>query len=516
MSGDPSTDDPSTVVVPGHSVADAEDHSRALALTIEWHPDLRRIGASSTLGPGVTEVSRRTPPFDIATDVVLSRSPFLTVEERGDEATIRTGASSVPVEVEGKRLVKPIEISRAQLDAGVMLMFAGAIAVCLHRVRLPGLRSPSFDLVGGSEAIEKVRGQIDSVADVDVSVLIRGETGTGKDLVARAIATRGNRAPRPFVVVNMATLSPNTAADALFGHEKGAFTGASEARPGYFVEADGGTLFLDEIAATSADVQAMLLRVLEDGEVRPLGSRRSRKVDVRLIAATDADLEAAVGEGRFLEPLLHRLSKYQIHLPPLRQRRADIGPLLLHFTRQALSAMGQADKLAPTPPTAPPWLSATDFVRLAQARFPGNIRSLVNLAHQLTISSRGKPVAVFDEAIERLLRTEDELRPVDNGTRRTRFSDRTSEEIAETLKRNNYNMVAAALALGINRSTLYEWIRKNAGVVRSVEELTEAEVLAAHDRHGGNVAAMAVELRVSPKPLKARITKMLRGRTRAR
>ena len=516
MSGDSSTDEPSTVVASGNTVADGQDDTRALALTIEWHPDLRRIGASSPLGHGVTEVSRRTPPFDMATDVLLSRNPFLTVEDRGDGAVVRVGATSVPVEVEGMRLIQPVDISRGQLDAGVMLTFAGAIASCLHRVRLPALRSPSFGLVGGSDAIENVRRQIDNVADVDVSVLIRGETGTGKELVARAIAAGGARAPRPLVVVNMATLSPNTAADALFGHEKGAFTGASEARSGHFVEADGGTLFLDEIAATSADVQAMLLRVLEDGEVRPLGSRRPRKVDVRLLAATDADLEAAVGEGRFLEPLLHRLSKYQIYIPPLRERRGDLGPLLLHFTRQALSAMGQAEKLAPRAPTDPPWLSAPDFVRLARARFPGNIRSVVNLAHQLAISSRGKPVAVFDEAVERLVRTEDEHRPAENGTRRARFSDRTSEEIAESLKRSNYNMAAAALALGINRSTLYEWIRKNAGVVRAAEELTETEVLAAHDRHGGDVAAMAADLRVSPKPLKARVTKMLRGRPRAR
>ncbi|MEP6654274.1 MAG: sigma-54 dependent transcriptional regulator [Myxococcales bacterium] len=505
-------DDPSTIVAPrrpgGHDPA--AGRSLSLALTIQWHFDLRRVGESATIGLNLAEVSRKTAPFDGVADIVLSRGPFLSVHSRQGEFELRPGSTVTVVEVEGERLVQPRRLTPDQLRVGVMITLADAIVVCLHLVETPILRGPAFGLVGNSDVMEGVRRQIDNVADLDVPVLIRGETGTGKELVARAVAAGSRRAQGPFVAVNMATIPPSTAADELFGHEKGAFTGASDARPGYFAEADGGTLFLDEIGTTPPDIQTMLLRVIEDGEVRPLGSRRPRKVNVRLLAATDADLESAAHEGRFAEPLLHRLSRYQVRLPALRERRMDVGPLFLHFLRKALETTGELARLAPRDPTERPWLDARDFARIARSPFPGNVRRIMNITHQLAISSRGKPAAVFDDALEELLRASPPG-SLAGASEQVALSVRArDEDVGAALLRNNYNMAATAASLGINRSTLYDWIRRNPGVTRPVDDLTDQEVVDAYHRYGGDTAAMAAALRVPPKRLKRRLTEALR------
>ena len=390
---------------------------------------------------GRFEVSRRTPPFAASTDVLLSRAPFLEVRASGHAAEIVPAPTSTSVELDGRPLVDPRLLTEEELRAGVILALGGAVVVCLHAVRVPALRGPALGIVGGGDAIEAVRAQVSKVADLDVSVLIRGETGTGKELVARAIVTAGKRSSSPFVAINMAAIPATTAPDELFGHEKGAFTGAAEARPGYFVEADGGVLFLDEIGAASAEVQAMLLRVLETGEIRPLGARRARAVNVRVVTATDEDLEAAARSGRFSEPLLHRLAGYQIRLPALRERREDIGSLFLHFLRQELAAVGELDRLDPRDPAERPWLRAIDMARIASAPFPGNVRQLRNVARQLVISNRGQPFAEFDATIE------DALSDSDLGAQSTsaasargaRATKVTDDEIREALRRHNFN-----------------------------------------------------------------------------
>jgi two-component system nitrogen regulation response regulator GlnG len=456
----------------------------------------------------VKEISRKTPPFDPKGDVLLSRSPFLVATDRG-EAIELASSGSTPISVFGCVLSEPLRLNADQLRAGVIITIGGAVVVCLHMLRVPVLRGPPLGIVGGSDAIEAVRRQITRVADLAVPALIRGETGTGKELVARAIATSGARPAERFIAVNMAAIPPSTAADELFGHERGAFTGASDARAGYFAEADGGTLFLDEIAATPPDVQKMLLRVLETQEVRPLGGRRSRKVDVRVLAATDEDLEAAVREGRFAEPLLHRLAGYQIRLPPRRERREDVGALFVHFLRQELAAVGEQDRLDPRDPAERPWLPAAEVARIASSALVGNVRGLRNIARQLVISSRGLPHAELDPTVQRLLDGIEASSPSANTGRSTKVSD---EQIRDALRRHNYNFSAAADELGIHRSTLYDRVRENPQGVRTAASLSEEELLAAHQKHAGDVPAMAAELRVSPKPLKARLTEMLARR----
>src|SRR6185369_9405434 len=186
------------------------------------------------------------------------------------------------------------------------------------------------NIVGRSQAIRDVLIRVVKIAPTDATVLITGESGTGKELVARAVHANSKRAQRPFVTVNCAAISETLLESELFGHARGAFTGAVNARKGLFEEADGGTFFFDEVAETTMTFQAKLLRAIQDGEVRRVGENRPLKVDIRVIAATNVDLATAVEERRFRQDLYYRLNVARFHLPPLRERREDI-PLLIEF-----------------------------------------------------------------------------------------------------------------------------------------------------------------------------------------
>jgi len=502
-----SAPEPSTMARPrGADPGEPSEPSEPVvpALTILWHHDPGRVGEVAPLGYGAVAVSRRTPPFELARDVTISRAPFLHLKITRDALELHPGPGSTVVSIEGQPLGATLPLPTERLRDGLVLTFGDDLAVCLHLARFPRLRGPAQGLVGGSDAMEMIRRQIAHVAESPLTVLIRGETGTGKEVVAHAIRASSLRASGPFVCVNMAAITASTAVAELFGHERGAFTGATEGRAGYFGEADGGTLFLDEIGAAPLEIQRMLLRVLETGEIRPLGAKRARRIDVRVLAATDEELEAAVRTGRFAEPLLHRLSAYQIQLPPLRARREDVGPLLLHFLRQELLAVGEADRLHTRPPPERPWLSATIVADVARGRLAGNARGLRNLARQLVVSNRGRlvadvPVALARDAAEGPVAREPVPFPI---VRPARITD---SQIHEALRRHHYNVSAAAEALGIHRTTLHDRIRENPGDTRKAYEISDEELRAAHQRHGGDIVAMAAALRVSPKPLKARL-----------
>jgi two-component system response regulator HydG len=242
-------------------------------------------------------------------------------------------------------------------------------------VRLEG----SPEIHGSSGAMQAVRDLIARVAPTDATVLITGETGTGKELVARAIHKNSPRAPKPFVVVNCAAFTETLLESELFGHEKGAFTGADRNRQGLFEAAHQGTLFLDEVAEMSPAAQAKLLRVVTDGQVLRVGTTQPRKVDVRLLAATHRDLSQRVSEGLFREDLYYRLAVVPIAIPPLRERREDIGALSELFVRQvSIDLKLPRRKLMP---------QALD--RLRSYDFPGNVRELRNLIERASILSVG-------------------------------------------------------------------------------------------------------------------------------
>jgi transcriptional regulator with GAF, ATPase, and Fis domain len=224
-----------------------------------------------------------------------------------------------------------------------------------------------FGMIGASPALARVFDMLAKVAPSDVSVLVLGETGTGKELVARALHDHSRRAKKPFLAENCAAVPANLLESELFGHVKGAFTGAVQDRPGHFVAADGGTLFLDEIGDMPLEMQAKLLRVLQDGEVRPVGSNRSRHVNVRVVAATNKDLQAACRAGEFREDLYFRLAVITLQLPPLRDRVGDVPILARYFLRRAIREVGREVRL-----------SGEALEALEAWRWPGNVRELEN------------------------------------------------------------------------------------------------------------------------------------------
>ncbi|MEM8932895.1 MAG: sigma 54-interacting transcriptional regulator [Acidobacteriota bacterium] len=372
---------------------------RVPGFTILAHPDPLRIGERSALVPlasGQTvDLSRLTPLFaqpgssqrKPLADPHLSRRA-LRLEGQLDGGVALHNEAGIRVRVDGEVLGDRWIGGAEALDRGIVLLLAERIALLLHPMDVISGSGPTYGLVGESREVYALRQQISRVADLGVPVLLRGETGTGKEMVARALHQSSSRRSNAFVAVNMGAIPPTLAASELFGSVKGAFTGADRRRRGFFTQASGGTLFLDEIGETPGEVQAMLLRTLETGVVHAVGAETSQAVDVRVLAATDADLESEIEAGRFRAPLLHRLSGYAIRLPPLRERRDDIGRLLLFFLREELSTLGEAWRLD-AGDRRHPWLPGALVARLASYSWPGNVRQLRNIARQLVIANRG-------------------------------------------------------------------------------------------------------------------------------
>jgi PAS domain S-box-containing protein len=234
------------------------------------------------------------------------------------------------------------------------------------------------DIIGRSKPFRRVLGLVAEVAPTDSTVLLYGETGTGKELIARAIHAASRRRERPMITVNCAAIPESLMESEFFGHEKGAFTGATQRREGRFSLADGGTIFLDEIGELSLELQSKLLRVLQDGECAPVGSSRNIKVDVRVIAATNRNLSQAVQQATFRTDLYYRLSVFPITIPPLRMRTDDIGPLAAHFAEKYAARM--VKQIAP--------ISADLVERLKQYTWPGNVRELQNVIERGVITAR--------------------------------------------------------------------------------------------------------------------------------
>jgi two-component system nitrogen regulation response regulator GlnG len=253
------------------------------------------------------------------------------------------------------------------------------------------------EIIGAAPAMQEVFRAIARLARSHITVLINGESGTGKELVARALHRHSPRANQPFIALNMAAIPRDLLESELFGHERGAFTGAQARRAGRFEQADGGTLFLDEIGDMPAELQTRLLRVLADGEFFPVGAHSPTKVDVRIIAATHQNLDALVAEGRFREDLYHRLNVIRIHLPALRERRQDIPLLLRHFLSEASREIKAETKL----------LRPDVEAYLCGLEWPGNVRQLENTCRWITVMASGKDVHLDDLPPELLTTVKD-------------------------------------------------------------------------------------------------------------
>jgi formate hydrogenlyase transcriptional activator len=248
------------------------------------------------------------------------------------------------------------------------------------------------DIVGGSSRLQKVMEQVQLVALTDATVLITGESGTGKELIARAIHDRSARSDRTLVKLNCAAVTESLFESEFFGHVKGAFTGALKDKPGRFELADGGTLFLDEIGEVPLAMQPKLLRVLQEQELERIGDTRTRKVNVRVIAATNRDLAKEVDEGRFREDLFYRLSVFPIEVPPLRERPEDIAPLGAHFIHQSARRINRPE----------PKITRTALDRLASYDWPGNVRELQNFIERSIILWQEGPLT-FDIPVSRTI-----------------------------------------------------------------------------------------------------------------
>jgi len=506
-------------------------HARGSAvpmLTIIGHPNPERVPSQLRL-VGTIQLSRTSPTFTQLSDGhprplgdrYISRSPIVVKPEDGSVWLIPN--DKIDVEADGRLLSEPTRFDRDDLERGVVLLLHGRVALLLHLDSgLPQQHDRDLGLVGCSSALARVREDIRIVGDLSVPVLIRGESGTGKELIARAIHRESSRADRHYEALNMATLSPALAASELFGHVRGAFTGADRSHEGCFVRADGGTLFLDEIGETPIDTQAQLLRVLETHDVRPVGGSTTRHVDVRVIAATDADLESAVRQGGFREALLQRLAGFRILVPPLRERRVDIGPLIHHFIRSELDSLSMPELLRPVDEQQA-WASAATVARLARYHWPGNVRELRNLVRQLVIAGRFQAEMSLGSDLEALLRpldpatasaiaqhnvdlqAQETLDPSGpQGSRYRAPGEVDEDELIATLRQFGYRLAPTAKALNLSRTSLYALVEQSSRI-RKAADLDRDEIEAALEVTGGKLTAAANALEVSAHALKLRM-----------
>src|SRR5215470_10177350 len=319
----------------------------------------------------------------------------------------------------------------------------------------------SKEIVARSEKMLEILSFVEQIAPARTTILITGESGTGKELIARAIHNHSSRADKPFVTVNSANLPAELLESELFGHVRGAFTGALAAKKGYFEVADGGSIFLDEIGTISMETQAKLLRVIQERDFTPLGDTTRKQVDVRIIAATNVDLKQAVAEGSFREDLYYRLNVIAINLPPLRDRAEDILPLAQHFLRKYAAENGRAisDHVSP------------EVLSLLEAhRWPGNVRELENVIERAVIVARGSQISKEDlrEEIINPQRTTSEaggqkLATQIDLSRGISFYDEVNrfqiELIRRALEITGGHQSRAAKLLGMNTTTLNSKIR---------------------------------------------------------
>jgi len=421
----------------GFETAEAANGNAALSALESAAPDAVLLDLMMPGGPdGIStleQLKRRAPDLPV---VMMSGKANLTDAVRAT----KLGAFQF--------LEKPLT------PEGVLAALRAALELSRTRAenrRLHEALGHSDPLIGDSQALREVRARIALIAPTEARVLITGESGTGKELVASAIHRQSARAARPFVCVNSAAIPKDLVESEMFGHERGAFTGAGERRLGRFELADGGTLFLDEVGDLGAEAQAKLLRVLETGVIERLGGEKPITVDVRVIAATNKGLAKAAQEGRFREDLLFRLDVLPIHIPPLRERTDDIAPLVQHFVARQEARLGR-----------PVRYDAGAIPLLMGYSWPGNVRELANIVERLAILAGADVISADDVA--RVLPNSAGA-PAEGGTW-------TDVALADALDRYERTLIARALSaahgnvadaarkLATDRANLYRRMRR--------------------------------------------------------
>jgi DNA-binding NtrC family response regulator len=412
----------------GHNVEQAGNAQEALAFCDRRHFDVAVVDMNM---PGISglELLQRMRSANIDTEVII-----LTGQGTIESAVqaMKMGACDY--------LTKPFPLDdleqrcRLAFDRGRLARENRQLKEIIKRAE------PKTKMVGQSRHMKDVLRLIERVAPTDKAVLIQGESGTGKELVARAIQQNSLRVNKPFVTVNCAALPENLVESELFGHQKGSFTGATSDKPGLFEVADGGTLFVDEIGELPLALQPKLLRVLEDGSMRRVGSHKERNVDVRIIAATNRNLGDAVTSGEFREDLYYRINVMSLQLPPLRERDGDVSLLIDHL-------VGEDWDIEPEARAA---LESYDW--------PGNIRQLINALDRAMVLADDHTITIDDLPQEIVVRSSDSPRPIPRDT--SRLDEIEKAHIVEVLERENGNKARAARALGIHRRKLYRLLER--------------------------------------------------------
>ncbi len=457
-----------TVLNMGHEVEVAADAAEARQKAISWAPDLIITDRQLPDGEGLELIAE--------------------LQDRGVEATflMLTGHGTIDNAVEATRrgvydyLIKPVEIDRLRDALAKGLERADMRKEVLHLRRELMQSGRLQDLVGVSPAMQELYRLIEQVAPTNASTLIVGESGTGKEIVARTLHNLSPRSLERFVAINCAAIPESLLESELFGHEKGSFTGATSARSGCFEMAHRGTIFLDEIGDMPISLQSKLLRVLEDGRVRRLGSSVEQSVDVRVVAATNADVTALRGSGRFREDLYFRLNVFTIQLPALRARKQDIPMLLEHF-REQYARENRRPVVGFTP-------EAMEILR--EYAWPGNVRELRNIVQRAVILCREEEIGVRDlppalrAASGRAVATSGGVgghaAPAAHEAGAIRLTVGTSIEeaerrlVLETLSVCGGNKTRASALLGITPKTLYAKLRQYAATQEEPEPGGEA------------------------------------------
>ncbi len=475
-----------------------------LGLTIAWHPDPARIGEQfiGSTEAGVIELSRFLPVFRHLNGEALpighggvSRDPLRIVRDNNDGISICPPNSRMVVEVNGEEIKEARYLDSEQIQAGVIITLGRAVFICVHWMHCLPKHNPVEGFIGvGSSAIF-TRDLIRLASTNDNTVLLLGETGTGKEVAAQAVHNLSKRAGAKMVSVNMAALNESLAAADLFGAAKGAYTGAQTTREGYFSEAQNSTLFLDEIGNTPATIQPMLLRVLENGEYRPLGATRDARSTARLITATDQDLY----HTNFNHALVRRLESFIIRIPPLRARREDIGLLICHLAKRSDFAQVNLNLI-------PPGLISD----LLNFEWPGNIRQLSNVIKRTLLSLQMGEHPQLSKMVETPkihvtasaeLRKTSTIAPVPPPPKlpeviasdvaqqeRKKLRDLTEQDVVDAMHRHGWTIQYAADDLGISRPSMYKLIEANSQI-RRVEQIPAEEI-----REQLNAANQQVEL----------------------
>ena len=383
----------------------------------------------------------------VLTDPTVSRH-HAVIEETGEGYVLRDLGSTNGTYLSG------ILIKEAHLEYGSIIALGNTrlqFVPLEERVEiLPSEEHYFGDVFGGSLEMRRIFSMLKKISPSDITVTIEGETGTGKELVARAIHSHSQRAKGPFMVIDCGSISKNLIESELFGHEKGAFTGATQTRRGAFEMADGGTIFIDEIGELGLEMQPKLLRVLEQREVRRVGGNEVFKVNVRVVAATNRDLASEVQKGRFREDLFYRISVVRIHLPPLREKGEDIPLLAQQFARELSEQYRSGGDVA---------VSAEALEILRHYYWPGNVRELKNVITMAMAMGNDEVLQLRDFIMP--LSSEGRLRApsLDSLIGKT-LEEIEKAAIMKTLKAHGGNKSVAARVLGIAYSTLYEKIKK--------------------------------------------------------